>query len=102
MTVAKRGAIVGVDIGGTFTDVILVAHDGRVAVAKVLSTPASYSDAILAGIAAVIESAGLRGGDLARVAHGTTVASNAILEGSAAAPALLTTGGFRDVVEIGR
>jgi N-methylhydantoinase A len=102
MSAANRGAVVGVDIGGTFTDVILVTHDGRVAVAKVLSTPANYSDAIIAGIAVVVESAGLRGGDLTRVAHGTTVASNAILEASAAAPALITTAGFRDVVEIGR
>jgi len=102
MTTANSSAIVGVDIGGTFTDVILLEHDGRAAVAKVLSTPDHYADAILDGLANVLGSAGLVGVDLGRVAHGTTVASNAVLEGSAQPPALVTTLGFRDVIEIGR
>ena len=99
---ALSAAVVGVDIGGTFTDIILVADDGGVAVAKVLSTPANYGDAILDGVGAVLGAAGLTGGDLGRVVHGTTVASNAVLEASSAAPALVTTAGFRDVIEIGR
>jgi len=98
----KCAAVAGVDIGGTFTDIIIVTEDGRVEIAKVLSTPANYSDAILNGLAAVLAPSGLAGSDLERVVHGTTVASNAVLEGTAAAPALVTTRGFRDVIEIGR
>jgi N-methylhydantoinase A len=100
--IAKCAAVAGVDIGGTFTDIIIVTEDGRIEIAKVLSTPANYNDAILNGLAAVLAPAGLAGSDLERVVHGTTVASNAVLEGTAAVPALVTTRGFRDVIEIGR
>lgn len=88
--------IVGVDTGGTFTDFVLV--DGAaVRIHKELSTPADPSRAILAGLQA------LGCGDhLDVLAHGTTVATNAVLERKGAATALLTTAGFRDVLEIGR
>ncbi len=90
------GWVLGVDAGGTFTD--FVAHDGRgFRVHKVLSTPDAPERAILAGIAAL----GLAGAGLALI-HGTTVATNAVLEGKGARACLVTNRGFRDLLTIGR
>jgi N-methylhydantoinase A len=89
---------VGVDIGGTFTD-FAVLEDGALRVHKRLSSPHDPAESMLAGLSEV------SGGDLARlatVAHGTTVATNALLERKGAPTALLATAGFRDVLEIGR
>ena len=83
---------VGADTGGTFTDV--VAADGTVT--KVLSTPDDPGRALRDGVAA------LGGGRPEALAHGTTVATNALLEGKTAPVALITTDGLRDVIEIGR
>jgi N-methylhydantoinase A len=88
----------GVDIGGTFTDLVSLA-DGRLTVHKLLSTPADPAEAMLNGLAAI------SGGNieaLRRVSHGSTVATNAILERKGARTALLTTQGFRDLLFIGR
>ncbi len=90
--------IVGVDTGGTFTDLVL--FDGaEVRIHKVPSTPDDPSRAVLGGLVAVLGESGLRA---ARVIHGSTVATNALLERKGAAVALLTTAGFEDVIEIGR
>ncbi len=93
----------GVDTGGTFTDVVLVGlESGQVWTAKTPSTPADPSQAFVDGIDKII---GLSNGeiaDLERIFHGTTVATNAILEGKGATTGLLTTGGFRHVLEIAR
>ncbi|MGH9274941.1 MAG: hydantoinase/oxoprolinase family protein [Acidimicrobiales bacterium] len=83
---------VGVDTGGTFTDV--VADDGRIV--KVLSTPSDPGAAVRSGLAAIISDRP------ELLAHGTTVATNALLEGKGAPVALVTTAGLRDVIEIGR
>lgn len=88
---------VGVDIGGTFTDLVLSA-DGQLRIHKLLSTPADPAQAMLTGLRAV--SPDLEA--LSRIAHGTTVATNAILERKGAKAALITTGGFRDLLFIGR
>ncbi len=88
----------GVDIGGTFTDLVSLA-DGRLTVHKLLSTPADPAEAMLNGLAAI------SGGNieaLRRISHGSTVATNAILERKGARTALLTTQGFRDLLFIGR
>ena len=90
-------ARVGVDVGGTFTDVILHGADGRVAVRKLLSTPPSYDRAV---VGAVAELAGH--GAVQEVVHGTTVATNAVLERRGSPTALVTTAGFRDVLELRR
>lgn len=90
--------IVGVDIGGTFTDLVM-SRDGVLSVHKLLSTPDNPARAMLAGLDALVP------GGLAaarQVAHGSTVATNAILERKGARAALITTQGFRDVLLIGR
>ena len=104
-TTASRTAhaIIGIDTGGTFTDVTLLdPSSGRVFNAKTPSTPDDPSRGFANGIAEVLELADLEGADVARVLHGTTVATNLILEGKGAPAALLTTQGFKYVMEIGR
>ena len=91
------GARLGVDVGGTFTDVVILA-DGRLITAKVPSTPSDQSVGVLAGV----EAADFDAGQLDAFAHGMTVATNALLERRGARVALVTTEGFRDVLEIGR
>jgi N-methylhydantoinase A len=93
---------VGVDIGGTFTDIVLLDADGTIHTKKVSSSVDDYARAIVAGLAEVFAETGLAGHDLAEVLHGTTVASNAILELKGARTGLITTKGFRDVLEIRR
>jgi N-methylhydantoinase A len=92
----------GVDVGGTFTDLVLVAPDGRALTRKVLSTTANYAEAIITGTTALLADAGLSPSVVGDVIHGTTVATNAILERRGARTGLITTAGFRDLLEIGR
>lgn len=87
----------GVDVGGTFTDLVFV-DDEQVITAKVLSTPADQSE----GVIAAWQLAGVDPAAVEALAHGTTVATNALLERTGARTALVTTDGFRDIVEIGR
>ncbi len=88
--------VVGVDTGGTFTDFVLL-EDGELRVHKVLSTPSDPANAILQGLSDL----GV-GADLAALVHGSTVATNAVLERKGVKTGLITTEGFRDVLEIGR
>ena len=89
----------GVDIGGTFTDVALESG-GRRFTRKVLTTPEAPERGVLEAIRAVLRDAGLQPGDLSILIHGTTLATNAIIERKGARTALITTEGFRDVIEI--
>ena len=93
---------IAADIGGTFTDVTLIGEDGVVTTRKVPSTPDDYARAVVDGIIALIEQLGLRPEDVGDVLHGCTVATNAILEGKGAKTALITTKGFRDILELRR
>ena len=93
---------IGADIGGTFTDVVLVGPDGATRTRKVASTPDDYSRGILDGVSRLLSDLGAHGADVAEVIHGTTVATNAILEYKGARTGLLTTRGFRDVLELRR
>jgi len=93
---------VGVDIGGTFTDIVLLDAEGRLHTKKVSSSVDDYARAIVEGLGEVFRERGLAGADVAEVLHGTTVASNAILELRGARTGLITTKGFRDVLEIRR
>jgi len=96
------GARIGVDVGGTFTDVVLALSDGRIHVNKTTTTPRDPGEGVAAGVAEVLKESGLDPGAVAEVVHGTTVASNTILQKVGARTGLLTTRGFRDVLEIGR
>jgi N-methylhydantoinase A/oxoprolinase/acetone carboxylase beta subunit len=93
--------LLGVDVGGTFTDAVLVAA-GRVWTAKAPSTPHDQSAGVMAAIDAVLAEAGARPQDVTSFAHGMTVATNALLEGRSARTALVATAGFTDVVALGR
>jgi N-methylhydantoinase A len=93
--------LLGVDVGGTFTDAVLIAG-ADVCTAKVPSTPGDESRGVLAAVAAVIEDSGREPAEVARFAHGMTVATNALLEGRGARTALIATEGFADVVELAR
>jgi hypothetical protein len=93
---------VGVDIGGTFTDLVFLDPSGRLHTKKVSSTVDDYARAIIDGLGEVFRDTGITGADIAEVLHGTTVASNAVLEQKGARTGLITTRGFRDVLEIRR
>lgn len=93
---------IGVDTGGTFTDIVCRV-DGRAdQILKVPSTPDDPSRAVLDGVQQALALAGGDPADIARVVHGTTVATNAVLQRRGAVTGLITTAGFRDVLEIGR
>jgi N-methylhydantoinase A len=99
----SRDLLVAVDIGGTFTDVTLQdSATGQAWTAKTPSTPRDPSEGFIAGVTQALTEAGRDAAEVARVLHGTTVATNMILEGRTAPTALLTTRGFRHVLEIGR
>lgn len=102
MTASSSGVRVGVDIGGTFTDIVLCKPDETLLVGKVSSTPADPAEAVLKGLARILDQAGVKASEVIEVVHGTTVGSNAILQKTGARTGLLTTAGFRDVLEIGR
>ena len=94
---------IGIDVGGTFTDFTLLhERDGRVTFHKVTSTPGDPSEAIARGIAELLAKDSIAPADVAHVGHGTTVATNLVIERKGALTGLLTTRGFRDVLEIGR
>ncbi|MEO1016187.1 MAG: hydantoinase/oxoprolinase N-terminal domain-containing protein, partial [Pseudomonadota bacterium] len=101
------GYRIGADIGGTFTDIVLVA-DGRDAAAasleigKVLTTPEAPERAVLEGIEMVLARAGRDAAEVSAVIHGTTLFTNAMIERKGARTALVTTKGFRDAIEIAR
>ena len=95
---------IGVDVGGTFTDVVGIADDGTETLAKAASTPDDQSEGVLAGLENLAAALGLPLTELlggtARIVHGTTVATNALLERRGARVAMLATEGHRDVVEM--
>src|SRR6185436_3089894 len=91
---------VGVDIGGTFTDIVLMGAQGTLHTKKVSSSVGNYAEAIVEGLSELFVETGLAGGAIEEIRHGTTVASNAILEHKGARVGLITTKGFRDVLEI--
>ncbi len=92
----------GADIGGTFTDIVLLDPDGGVHSKKVLSTPDDYARAIQEGTRELLDEIGVAPDAVREFSHGTTVATNAIIERKGVRVGLITTEGFRDVLEIGR
>jgi N-methylhydantoinase A len=97
-----RGLRVGVDVGGTFTDIILLAPDGRILSKKVLSSPPDFNTAIKSGVMTILSENGFAPTHVEEFCHGATVATNCILTRTGAKTALITTAGFRDVLEIRR
>jgi N-methylhydantoinase A len=98
--------LLGVDVGGTFTDAVLVAPDGTTHTAKAPSTPGEQQTGVMVAVETVLAHAGAHAREVERFAHGMTVATNALLEFSEARPpprtALVATDGFTDIVELGR
>src|SRR5205085_9561912 len=111
VTTERRGTLsalpggrvqIGVDIGGTFTDIVALDRGGRLALTKVPSTPKDLLDGIAAAVTNGLALAGGTPRDVERFIHGTTIATNAILEQKGAVTGVLTTEGFEDVLELGR
>ena len=94
---------IGIDVGGTFTDVVLVDEDtGAGVVAKVLNEPGRKAETVVRGVQQVLADANISPKQVSLIGHGTTIATNAVLERKGARSALVTNKGFRDVLEIGR
>ena len=93
---------VGIDIGGTFTDMLLVGEDGAAVIGKTLTTPGDPSLAVENALRPALENEAVKRSDRGTLIHGTTLVTNALIERKGAQTALLTTAGFRDAVEIGR
>jgi N-methylhydantoinase A len=96
------GIRIGVDVGGTFTDVVAIDGEGAVFYTKTPSTPENQSIGVVTGIRKILDELQKETADVTQIVHGTTVATNALLERKGAKTALLTTAGFRDVLHIGR
>jgi N-methylhydantoinase A len=99
---AERSHRVGIDIGGTFTDLVLIDDaSGERAIGKVLTTPGDPSEAVEEGLGGLLEREGVEASQLRTIIHGTTLVTNALIERRGTATALLTTEGFRDAIAIG-
>ena len=98
---AHQSSRIGIDVGGTFTDAVIVAADGGVEIAKVPSTPERIERGFMHALAELLERSGSQAGDVGYLAHGSTVATNAIVQRRLARTALITNRGFRDVLAIG-
>src|ERR671919_2218432 len=93
----------GVDIGGTFTDLLLLdEHTGEMIIGKILTTPDDPSMAVMQGLQALLAERSLNAASVSATIHGTTLITNAIIERKGAKTGLITTQGFRDALEIGR
>jgi N-methylhydantoinase A len=97
-----RAWFAGIDVGGTFTDVVLASTGGDVFVGKVLTTPDDPRDGVVEGITSLVEESGIDPGCVRRVVHGTTLATNIVLQGAGDPVALVATAGFGDVLRLGR
>ena len=99
---SEQRAFLGVDIGGTFTDIVLSDSSGAMHVGKVLTTPHDPRQAVQRGIDEVLARAGVHPEAISRVVHGTTLATNVILQRAGATVAFVTTAGFADMLRLGR
>ena len=102
MVTMQAGVRVAVDIGGTFTDIVIMSGDGVLHESKVSTTPDDPSRAVVTGLKTLLRELAIPSSRVEEVLHGTTVGSNTILQRSGAKTGLITTRGFRDVLEIGR
>lgn len=102
MTSNEQRIRVSADVGGTFTDIVVLDERGNVRMRKIPSTPPDFERAVLEAVAELLQASDESGASVTEVAHGTTVATNAVLEQRGARTALITTKGFRDVLELRR
>jgi len=103
MTGRRTNLRIGIDTGGTFTDIVCVdGASGTMRVTKVASTPANPAIGLVRGVNAILDAGGAEPDDLAGLAHGTTVATNALLQGEIEDLGLIVTEGFRHILEIAR
>ncbi|MER3543638.1 MAG: hypothetical protein C4311_03290 [Chloroflexota bacterium] len=94
---------IGIDVGGTFTDIVLVDdHSGQIHTTKVLTTHHDLAEGVVHGIDRILRQAGASFADVDTLVHGTTIGTNALIERKGARTGLITTEGFRDVLEIAR
>jgi N-methylhydantoinase A len=94
---------IGVDIGGTFTDVAMVEENtGQIGIAKVPTTPLDFAEGVLNGLSSALTRAGIKSDDVSLLSHATTIVTNALLEGKGARTAFIGTRGFRDILELRR
>ena len=93
---------VGVDIGGTFTDLLLVGEDRLAVIGKTLTTQGDPSLAVETALGQALDDGVAKASERGRLVHGTTLVTNALIERKGPLTALLTTAGFRDALEIGR
>ena len=103
MTNINPNLKIGVDIGGTFTDIVLWdSESDHVLLDKLLTTPDDPSRAVVTGIKRILKETGIQAKEINSVIHGTTLVANALIERKGVITGLITTEGFRDVLEIGR
>ena len=103
MTESSTGHRIGVDVGGTFTDLVLINNaSGNVSVVKVLNRHDDRTETVVGGIARLLREAGVAAAELEWISHGATITTNAVIERKGARTALLTNRNFRDILEIGR
>ena len=102
MSAHGGGWVLGSDIGGTFTDIVLAGPEGAWTSAKQLTTPDAPEEAVIGGTRRALERAGIAASAIERVVHGTTLATNAVIERRGARTAFVTTAGFGDLLRIGR
>ena len=95
----NRGGIIGVDVGGTFTDLVVI--DGKTGHIRIAKTPTTLENQAF-GVLTAIDDAQVKLSDINLIVHGTTTTTNAVLERKLSRTGLITTGGFRDVLELGR
>ncbi len=100
MAQGMQGLRIGIDVGGTFTDVALDAGDGSITTSKVPTTPRAPEEGVMTGITLALGSAGVAAGDIRSVIHGTTLATNALIQRKGARTALVCTRGFRDILRL--
>lgn len=93
---------IGVDVGGTFTDVVLVDSAGEIHASKVVTTPADPREGVRHGVQVALDAASVRGADVERFVHGTTLATNVLLQRAGARTAFVATAGFGDLLRLGR
>src|SRR5215471_13013303 len=95
--------LIGVDVGGTFTDIVCTdTETGHTVIYKSPTTPDDLARGVITGISALCQRFGLARGEIAHVLHGTTIATNAVLEYNGAVTGMVTTEGYRDILHIGR